>query len=330
MVFKKIGLGLAVVLALGSSAGHAATMTDLDQVSWAKDAIVTMQESGFINGYADGTFRPEKGITRAELVTILNRMNQFYLEEEIRFTDVESGDWYYKEVAKAVKSGAIKGYDDGTFKPNQFVTREQVAVILQNLYDFEIKTDRFEIEDLHELPIWAESSVKAILSNGIMSGYPDGTFRGSNGITRAEAAVVLNRVFEMKGPLTPVVEVPEEDSEESVAPIEKPVEASPPATHEPEGQVTEKLVSVSDKLESRVLAQMTSQKQIQLTELLISSIDAYVSNNTYDITSDVERAKSILATMTDTEKESFEDVVLYEIPLSELHELNQTFNLISY
>ena len=92
----------------------------------------TMAAMGIVNGYPDGSFRPNAPITRAEFAAIASRFDANASEEGDWFSDI-SGHWAEKAIIKAVNNGWIKGYDDGTFRPNNPITRGQMAKILYNL-----------------------------------------------------------------------------------------------------------------------------------------------------------------------------------------------------
>ena len=100
---------------------------------WAESVITQWQSKGLIQGYEDGTFKPGNTITRAEFVTLMNNAKGFWSEGSINFSDVKNGSWFYSAVARAVAAGYVKGYSDGSFKPNNNIARGQMAKILYNL-----------------------------------------------------------------------------------------------------------------------------------------------------------------------------------------------------
>ena len=94
---------------------------------WAEASIQKWVEAGVINGYSDGTFRPDNGITRAEFVKIVNGLLGFKVEGSASFTDVASGEWYAAEVKKAVREEFVSGYEDGSFRPDKGITRQEAG-----------------------------------------------------------------------------------------------------------------------------------------------------------------------------------------------------------
>jgi hypothetical protein len=253
-------------------------------------------------------------------------MNGFEELGEIEFTDVILKDWFHREIRKAVKVGYVSGFPNGKFEPNAFVTREQIAVIINNLYKIEDSTESLIIDDIDQTSVWAKEAVVKIIKGGIMSGYPDGTFRGSNHITRAEAAVVLSKIHQKYG----AVEV---ETEKIVVEPSKPKEAlaeSLPSVSETDGEVNETLKTVLGKMESRVIPKLTTTLQRDAASIVISSISSYLNNPSYSFDTDVASAKSLVSQMTDEEQLSFENAITSSIPISELSTLNQKFRLINY
>src|SRR5690606_30565776 len=131
---KKMTLTLAIILVLSTfTASFAAVdMSDLNEVSWAKQVIEKWAGIGLVSGYADGTFKPGNAITRAEFTVIA--YNAFELESTMRkaFDDVKTSDWFYQPVSQMAAQGFINGYGDGSFKPNAPITRAEAAIILVN------------------------------------------------------------------------------------------------------------------------------------------------------------------------------------------------------
>ena len=149
------------------------------------------------NGWIDTTttFRPNDSITRAEFIKIVNRKFNFTELEDISFTDVNKEAWYYEEVQKAFKAGYIKGNGDNTFKPNNPITREEVAVIITSIMNNKQENLEkiFWYKDYDMISSWATSSLEGAVSNGYM-GVLDTHLRPKDNITRAESVVTLQRV----------------------------------------------------------------------------------------------------------------------------------------
>ena len=163
---------------------------------WAESVITQWQSKGLIQGYADGTFKPNNTITRAEFVTLMNNAKGFWSEGSINFSDVKSGNWFYSAVAKAVAAGYVKGYSDGSFKPNSTITRAEAAVMIANAARLSAnEAGAYRFTDVGSIPAWARGSVGAVVAAGYMTGYPDGSFNANASISRAEAVSSLNRMI---------------------------------------------------------------------------------------------------------------------------------------
>lgn len=192
---KVLPMTLAAVMAVAPVQVMAAPSSDVAG-HWAEAVITEWQGMGLIKGYEDGTFKPGNNITRAEFVTIMNNALGYEDAAALSFTDVVAGNWYYNAVAKAVAAGYVSGYEDGTFKPNNTITRAEAAVMIANamgLGDRGSVADDFT--DAASIPGWAKGSIGAIVEAQYMSGYPDGSFGARKSITRAEAVSALNRVL---------------------------------------------------------------------------------------------------------------------------------------
>lgn len=165
---------------------------------WAETKVTKFQDKGLIKGYPDGTFKPNNSITRAEFITIVNKVYGFTSTASISYSDVQSSAWFYDEIAKAKAAGYISGYSDGTMKPNNTISRQEVAAILAKLKQFDSigsdsSLDRFT--DKAAIPGWSKGAIGAVVDNSLMTGYPDGSFKPGKPITRAEAVVTLDNAF---------------------------------------------------------------------------------------------------------------------------------------
>ena len=151
----------------------------------------------YIVGYPDKTVRPQNGITRAEVATIFFRL----LTDETRnanstksnsYSDVAAGAWYNHAVSTLSAMGIVKGDSNGKFNPNASITRAEFAAIAAR-FDDKANTTAADFSDIASH--WAKNEISAASNNGWITGYPDGTFRPDNKITRAEAMTLVNRVL---------------------------------------------------------------------------------------------------------------------------------------
>ncbi len=201
---------LCSAAAVPAAAGTAEDIVD----HWAQERIQSWLDQGYASGYPDGTFRPEEKVSRAEFVTFMN--GAFEISEAQQppdFVDVQEGDWFYSPVADAVEEGLLSGYPDNTFRPNNPITREEAAVIVNHLLELEDRGLADEFADQSDISGWAREAVAAVAAAELMSGYPDDTFRPEESITRAETVSTLDRSLELEDPvetLTATVENEEE------------------------------------------------------------------------------------------------------------------------
>ncbi|MCT4507947.1 MAG: leucine-rich repeat protein [Tepidibacter sp.] len=173
------------------------TFSDIEN-HWAKTQIQKLVKKRVISGYSDGTFKPNKQITRAEFIALINKAYNFKLVYDIDFKDVSADDWFYEDIRKAKAKGYISGYEDNTVRPNDLITRQEVAVIMEKVLKIS-KTGKSQVldkfKDKDEISSWAKASVELLVSRGYLNGYPDETFGPKKNITRAEAAAMLGKVF---------------------------------------------------------------------------------------------------------------------------------------
>ena len=166
------------------------------QGHWAGDVIQKWLDMGYITGYPDGTFRPENFVTRAEFVKIVNNAFGFEETAEITFTDVKEENWYYEEIQKAYKEGDIIGVSETLFAPEDYITREQAAIVLSRLLNLEgFEKGAGVFSDSSQISSWAKEYVGAVAYRNLIKGYGDNTFRPLDNIKRAEAVVLLDRIL---------------------------------------------------------------------------------------------------------------------------------------
>ena len=173
--------------------------TDLSGYEWAADDISYLADKGIVNGESEKSFAPERAVTRAEFVQIF--VNAFALtgkNMEINFADVTPSDWFYESVRQACGFGYINGISDEYFAPNETVTREDMAVIL-NRYLNKTNENSLAFADSELVSDYAENAVAALSENKIINGYEDNTFRPKSGASRAEAAVLIARILKEGG-----------------------------------------------------------------------------------------------------------------------------------
>ena len=180
-------LGTEPVPVFGDIAGH-----------WAQSDIEEMYRRGVVSGVTDTTFEPDRAVTRAEFATLVSRALGLTASPS-GFSDTEPGAWYDGYAGAVSAAGLMQGYDN-QFRPDDLITREEMAVVVAKAGDYLGKTfssgglEKFM--DQNEISGWAVPYVDAVTTAGIISGMTPTTFVAKSYTTRAQAAVVLKRVLD--------------------------------------------------------------------------------------------------------------------------------------
>ncbi|MEK0315324.1 hemoblobin-interacting domain-containing protein [Cohnella sp. 56] len=151
----------------------------------------------YIYGFGDGTFRPNQSVTRAELAAMLARL---YGDASVNGTVYAStykdqagfASWAAEAIGQATALNLLQGYEDGTFRPGKAVTRAEAATLVARIAGLSAAAQAAPFSDTSEH--WAAASISAAAEAGLMRGYEDGSFAPERALTRAEAAVLLNRL----------------------------------------------------------------------------------------------------------------------------------------
>ena len=172
---------------------------DVAQNAWYYDAVQYVYENGLMDGTGGGAFSPAATTTRGMVVTILYRLaGQPTSASTSAFSDVAVGQWYSDAVSWASANGIVSGYGDGTFGPNDTVTREQLAAILyrfaQTQSEDVTQTGALSsFTDGGDTAQWAQSAMSWAVGNGLISGKGNGVLDPQGTATRAEVAAILAR-----------------------------------------------------------------------------------------------------------------------------------------
>ncbi len=151
----------------------------------------------YVIGYEGDVVRPNNNITRAEVATIFFRLLQenvrnAYMTQDNDFSDVSEGQWFNCAISTMSDLGVLKGYPDGTFRPNAPITRAEFAAIAAR-FDGREPDGMARFSDIRGH--WGAEEISRAYQNCWVDGYPDGTFRPDRDITRAEAMTLVNRVL---------------------------------------------------------------------------------------------------------------------------------------
>lgn len=186
---KKVLSALLVgTMILGSSSALAYNDTD---GHWAENDIKALSELGVVKGYEDDSFKPDNYITREEAMQIISN----YIGE-IK-TDVEAPEdakdrWSTEAIQNLISRGIVKGYEDGTIKPQNNITRAEFSKIVAVYLESEGKLldSLYSFDDI--IDSWAIDNIRILSGNNLISGYGDKTFKPNNPITRAEVARIIS------------------------------------------------------------------------------------------------------------------------------------------
>lgn len=188
---------VSTVPVIDNTAAVNAGFNDLDGYIWANEAISTLYNMKIIDGKGDNKFAPGDNITREEFAKILvNTYGLYNGDAECDFPDISSDRWSYKYVASIYRSGIVTGYQDGTFGPENSITREEMAVMMARTL---IKLSKLKAESLEysafndsdTISDYASNSVFMLYNAGIISGDDTGNFHPKSGATRAEVCQMI-------------------------------------------------------------------------------------------------------------------------------------------
>ena len=203
-VITAVGVGTATITATISDLKINITVyvnlpfTDVSRSNWYYNSVEYCYKNGIIYGTTDTKFSPNTNVTRGNLVTILWRMEGSpKVNGKLSFPDVKTSDYYYEAVKWAEKTGVVHGYDTGKFGPNNNISREQLATILNNYAKYKKKdtsasTDLSRFTDNSKISSYAREAVSWAVAKKVMSGKDNGTRVDPQGrATRAEAAAMI-------------------------------------------------------------------------------------------------------------------------------------------
>ncbi|MGB3312121.1 MAG: S-layer homology domain-containing protein [Nodosilinea sp.] len=207
-----IGLGVTTALVLPTSS-QAALFADVMPDYWAADYISALADRDILNGYTDGTFRPESAVTRAEFAAILSKA--FPTAESFGatggFIDVPADYWGYGAINTARATGFLSGYPSNEFRPEQSIPRVQALVSLANGLDYtsdNLNALTYYI-DAAAIPSYARASIAAATQAEIVVNYPTRTqLQPSRNASRAEVAAFVYQALVQAGEAEPLAATP--------------------------------------------------------------------------------------------------------------------------
>lgn len=178
---------------------------DVKESDWFYNDVMYVYSKGIMSGTGEKTFEPNTTTNRAMFVAVAWRLEHMPSpENEASFTDVEKGTWYTDAVAWAYENGVASGFGDGTFGPNESITREQLAVFLYKYaqykgYDLTITGNIDSFSDKDSVSSWAKNAVTWAVQNKIIAGKDGNKLDPKGHATRAEFAAIVHRFLEKMG-----------------------------------------------------------------------------------------------------------------------------------
>ncbi|MGO4540179.1 S-layer homology domain-containing protein [Paenibacillus sp. 2TAB19] len=198
-VLKKDGFGVLSYYDLNVTKTRVPDFTDLDN-HWAKDAIMKLAQAGIVEGFLDGTYRPDTKVTREQFVAMLAKklhISEGAKDSSVVFNDVATTRWSKPAIDAALFHRWILAEEfGGSFVPQQLVTREEMAVWTARALKLEDNESGLDwIKDKDMIKAENRGLVGAAVAGRLISGYSNGRFEPQNSLSRAEAAIVLTRIY---------------------------------------------------------------------------------------------------------------------------------------
>ena len=182
-----------------------ATATPVPTVKPTEAPVInTEYTKPYASGYDDGSFLPNNNITRGELAAMIARLS--YGDDlpdgmyQASFPDVDSDAWFNKYIGYLEDKDVLSGYEDGTFRPMDTITRDEISAVIARAQRYDLISYNGIFTDVTEND-WAKDYIETLADKNIVSGYEDGTFGPYSPLTRAEAVAIINRVLVESTPI---------------------------------------------------------------------------------------------------------------------------------
>ncbi|WP_054939080.1 S-layer homology domain-containing protein [Paenibacillus ihuae] len=202
-MLKKTMLLVIALLVVFTTTSYAAA-ADI-KGHWAEGTIQQWLDEGKAQGYEDGDFYPDKTITRAEFVRLVNTGFGFTVNPSLStspFSDVLTTDWFYKDALQAYEDQIITGPGNGVFLPESNVTRQEAAKIIANIIQPDAAPlTAITFSDKNDIAAWALDEVTFLSNQSVILGYPDSTFKPLRDLSRAEALVLIDKAVKLANKL---------------------------------------------------------------------------------------------------------------------------------
>ena len=193
------GFILCAFLSLPSTVSAVSSGDELLDIKahWAEQVIRKWVSQGLAKGYGDGRFGPNDSITRAEFVTLLNRIFGYTEKSDKSFPDVKADAWYAGEIAKAYQAGIIGGDNKGNMNPEAVISRQEAVVILTRAFSLTGNhiDAALKYTDVHQIADWALGAVGTMTMKDYVTGRPGNLFAPKASLTRCEAVKMIDNVM---------------------------------------------------------------------------------------------------------------------------------------
>ncbi len=166
---------------------------------WAENEMSELFELGIMTGY-DGNISPDRNITRGEFAAVLSRAFHFKKTDDYSFSDITKDNVFYNEICALTSRRIISGYPDGTFRPDMPVTREEIVIMISRINENKNSYPAMFFSDIRKDYSWKTELAK-VTGDGIISGFPDGSFRPDSYTTRAQCAVIVLKAMKAYLPM---------------------------------------------------------------------------------------------------------------------------------
>ena len=175
---------------------------DMQSFAWADEAVASLKDKGIIAGNEKGEFEPTRNVTRAEFVKMLVMAADIRVDEGayMSFMDVSEDSWYFPYIKIAFSRNICRGVDNFHFNPHGNITRQDMAVMLQNFLSYlDVGANGEVVEFTDEIQIsdYAQDAVETASKAGLINGFEDGSFRPKDNTRRVDAAMVIYKATQM-------------------------------------------------------------------------------------------------------------------------------------
>jgi len=195
---------------VSTASPKAAEFSDVPSNYWATPFLEELARRNVVERYPDGTFKPDKPITRAEFASMVNKaFDQPKQREALRFNDIPAGFWAADAIDKATQMGFMNGYPGGVFRPNQVIPKYQALITLATGLGLQSPQNSAQVlkvyQDSEQLPSYSTDKLAAATKAGLVVNHPDRERLNPNqDITRAEAAALIYQALAHSGKVSKV------------------------------------------------------------------------------------------------------------------------------